>query len=155
MNRRTTSYLIVSCVICFEIVQPATAQSANQRCDGPVAGLQHFANGDSAASGIADFGLTLFGQNPNGVRDTAAADGMQILTRLMEQNGYDRQRAWMAFVQSREGQRIMCVPGALSLLTDWFNSVMALSPGHDPARVLHTPRTQQRTTPGGNAQSSH
>src|ERR1700684_4096976 len=48
----------------------------------------------------------------------AAADGMQLLARLMEQNGHDRHRAWMAFAQSSEGQRIMRVPGALSLLTD-------------------------------------
>lgn len=64
----------------------------------------------------------------------AAADGMQLLARLMTQIGYDRQQAWRVFAQSPEGQRIMRVPGALSLLTDWFNATMALSSGpHPPA----------------------
>jgi hypothetical protein len=86
----------------------------------------------------------------------AAADGMQLLARLMEQNGYDRQRAWMAFAQSSEGQRIMRVPGALSLLTDWFNAVMALPSGPgwtiDPART----RSQSPSNPPENrAQASN
>jgi hypothetical protein len=73
----------------------------------------------------------------------AAADGMQLLAHLMEQNGYDRQRAWMAFAQSSEGQRIMRVPGALSLLTDWFNSVMALPSG--PGRTIDPARTRSQS----------
>jgi hypothetical protein len=72
----------------------------------------------------------------------AAADGMQLLARLMEQNGYDRQRAWMAFVQNPEGQRIMRVPGALRLLTDWFNAVMAL-PSSGPGTGFDPVRTQR------------
>src|SRR3984885_8780760 len=62
----------------------------------------------------------------------AAADGMRLLARLMEQNGYDRQQVWIAFYQSSEGHRIMRVPGALSLLTDWFNATMALSSRPQP-----------------------
>lgn len=156
MNCRSTSYLIVSCVIWLEIVRPTTAQSANQRCDSTVAGLQRFANGDSAASGIVNLGLSLFGQNPNRVSHAAAADGMQLLARLMEQNGYDRQRAWMAFVQSSEGQRIMCVPGALSLLTDWFNAMMALPSG--PGWTINPARTRSQSPsepPENRAQASN
>jgi len=155
MNYRTTSRLVVSCVIWLEIVRAATAQPTNQHCR-PAAGLQSFANGDSGLSGIVNFGLTLFGQNPGRVSHAAAADGMQLLARLMEQNGYDRQRAWTAFVQSSEGQRIMCVPGALSLVTEWFNAVMALPSGNGPAPVQHSSGAQQRSnTRQRNTQSTN
>jgi hypothetical protein len=89
----------------------------------------------------------------------AAAEGLEFLVQLMEKNGHDRQRAWMVFAQSPEGQRIMRVPGALSLLTDWFNTVMALpsrpGAGFDPPKVLPSSRTQQRINAGqGQAQSA-
>jgi hypothetical protein len=74
---------------------------------------------------------------------------MQLLARLMEQNGYNRQQAWTAFYQSPEGQRIMCVPGALSLLSDEFNAVMALPSGPQqtvsPGRA-GLPRRDKSTT---------
>jgi hypothetical protein len=77
----------------------------------------------------------------------AAAEGMKLLAELVEKYGYDRQRAWMAFLQTSEGQRIRHVPGALSLLTDWFNAVMALPSGRDSglnsAQGQQPPRTQQ------------
>lgn len=156
MYRRTCSYLILSCLIWLGIVRAATAQQANQHCDSPVAGLQSFASGDSGLSSIVNFGLTLFGQNPNRVRHAAAADGMQLLARLMEQNGYDRRRAWTAFVQSSEGRRIMCVPGALSLLTEWFDAVMALPSG--PGRTIDPARTRSQSPsnpPENRAQASN
>ena len=76
----------------------------------------------------------------------AAADGMQLLARLMEQIGYDRQQAWLVFSQSPEGQRIMRVPGALSLLTDWFNATMALSSGPHPPANSGARRQEQHPT---------
>jgi hypothetical protein len=117
--------------------------------------------GPAVAGSVADFFNNLAasqaytsGQEQQATK--AAADAMQLLARLMEQNGYDRQRAWMAFAQSSEGQRIMRVPGALSLLTDWFNSVMALPSGQgwtiDPART----RPQSPSNPSENrAQASN
>jgi hypothetical protein len=127
MKGRTISYVIACCMIWLETALSATAQPVIQHCDSP--GLQNFAKGDNGLAVITNFGLTLFGQNPDQVSQAAAADGIPLLAKLIEQNGYDWQRAWMIFVQSSEGQRIMCVPGARSLLIDWVNSVMALSSG--------------------------
>jgi hypothetical protein len=102
-----------------------------------------------AGNPVGDFFCALAAGSGNACASAAAADGMQLLARLMEQNGYDRQRAWMAFAQSSEGQRIMRVPGALSLLTDWFNAVMALPSGPnariDPARTQHPSEAPRHT----------
>jgi hypothetical protein len=88
-----------------------------------------------AQSPVSDFFGTLStgagGFNPTGdpMTSPAVRQGIRLLAQLMEQNGYDRQRAWIAFVQSPEGQRAISVPGAVSAITDWLNTVMALRAG--------------------------
>jgi hypothetical protein len=113
--------------------------------------LPHVTN-DNSGIGQLLHGLGI-GPSQEEQSTAAAADGMRLLAQLMEQNGYDRQRAWITFAQSPEGRRIMGVPGALNLLTDWFNAVMALPSGNGPAPVQHQSRAQQRNQ--GNAQSAN
>lgn len=90
------------------------------------------------------------------VASAAAADGMQLFVRLLEQNGHDRQRAWMAFYQTPEGQRVARTPGALKLLTDWLNSVVTLPSGQQdsyPAQKL--PSTGPQQSIGANTQPAN
>jgi hypothetical protein len=126
----------------------AFAQSADQSDNAPnpfIQGLQDYSESGSAMGNIVGLGLALTGNAPPGpsAQTAAAAEGMQLLARLMEQNNYNRQRAWIAFYQSPEGQRIMRVPGALSLLTDEFNAVMALPSG--PQRPANPGRADQQS----------
>jgi hypothetical protein len=100
--------------------------------------------------------------NPEGAgAHRAAAEGMQLLVRLWEQNGHDRQKAWIAFYQSPEGQRVVRTPGALKLLTEWFDAVMALpsrsQAGSHAPQVHAIPGTPPRsgdTQPAGQDRAS-
>ncbi len=96
------------------------------------------------------------------VASAAAADGMQLFVRLLEQNGHDRQRAWMAFYQTPEGQRVARTPGALKLLTDWLNSVVTLPSGQQdsyPEQDSYPAQKQPLTGPqqsiGANTQPAN
>lgn len=87
--------------------------------------------------------------NPSGyATDEAAAAGVKLLVKLWEQNGHDRQKAWIAFFQTPEGQRVVRTPGALKLLTEWFDAVTALpsrsQAGSHAPQVHATPGTQPR-----------
>jgi hypothetical protein len=148
MKSRASSFLRIVLLIWFAAVSPpAFAQSVNPSEDAGnnvLTGLQDFAAQDNGLAPFVGLGLALFGQNPEQLRTAAAADGMQLLARLMEQNGYDRQKAWIAFYQSAEGQRIMRVPGALSLLTDEFNEVMALPSGPQQPANSGRPNSQRK-----------
>lgn len=120
--------------------RPVGAQSANQifgppTGDPPARMFPGVTTDMNSGIGQLLHGLGI-GSSIEEARAAAAADGMKLLAQLMEKSGYDRQQAWLAFYQSAKGQRIMRVPGALSLLTDWFNATMALSSGqHPPANL--------------------
>jgi hypothetical protein len=152
MKGHATAFLGIAFLIWFVAV-PAPAFA--QQCNDVLGSLQAYSESGSAAGNFVGFSLSLFGQNAEQARTRAAAKGMQLLAQLMEQYGYNRQQAWTAFYQSPEGQRIMCVPGALSLLTDEFNAVMALPSGPrrraNPGRADQQPdkRTTQPDDPAG------
>lgn len=136
------------CILGWSIINSVSAMAQPHNPNDGLVGLQEFSKGDSAASGLTNFGLSLFGQNPDQARTAAAAEGLKLLARLMEQNGYDRQRAWAVFIQSPDGLRIIRVPGALSLLSDWFNAVMA-PPSRsgvrsDPTKIQHSSKPTSR-----------
>jgi hypothetical protein len=114
-----------------------------------VAGLIAVNPAPAASDSLGDFFNRLGASAGNPYApEPAAAHGMQLLLRLWEQNGHDRQKAWIAFFQSPEGQRVVRTPGALKLLTEWFDAVMALPSGQQggsyPAQVQPSPGPQQR-----------
>ena len=134
MKNRATSFRWVVLLVFLAAGSPSVGAQSVNPFDDVLGGLQEFSQSGSAAGNLVGLGLALTGNGPSqnpmpSARTAAAAEGMQILARLMEENGYDQQRAWIAFYQSPEGQRIMRVPGALALLTDWFNSAMVLPSG--------------------------
>ncbi len=147
MKESATLFLRIALLIWLAAgSRPVGAQSANQifgppTGDPPARMFPGITTDDSGFGNLLhSFGI---GSSIEEARAAAAADGMKLLAQLMEKNGYDRQQAWIAFYGSPEGQRIMRVPGALSLLTDWFNATMALS------SRAHPPITSGRVGPEG------
>lgn len=96
--------------------------------DAVTQGLQNFSQGSSAASGMVNLGLSLFGQNAGQAQDAAVRDGMNQLSGIMQETGGDPARAMMKFVQSPEGQKLMSTPGAFKSLTQQFQKTMINPP---------------------------
>ena len=147
--------LICITVPSIHVFAQSPSAAADAGCKGstsPVPQIFGGGNPGSSSSGLNPlsgfFGnMAAAGGNYSGIQPIVA-QGMCQLSKIMQQHGGDPQRAMMTFVQTPDGQALMRVPGALSLLTEWFNAVMALPSGREggfhPAEVQHSSRSQPR-----------
>ncbi len=94
--------------------QPATA-NGDANCKG--SGINPLSN---------FFGRIAASQGSQTVQAPLVAQGMCQLSKIMQQNGGDPQRAMMTFVQTPDGQALMWVPGAYQELLEDFHKVVSL-----------------------------
>jgi hypothetical protein len=86
MKNRATSFRWVVLLVFLAAGSPSVGAQSVNPFDDVLGGLRAFSENGSGAGNLV--GLGLFGQNPEQVRTAAAADGMRLLARLMEQNGF-------------------------------------------------------------------
>lgn len=91
-------------------------------------GLQRFSQGNSAASGMVNLGLSLFGQNAGQAHDAAVRDGMDAFAQQMQKSNGDPSVAMTNFVQTPEGHKLMAVQGAFQTFTDLVKTMIQSPP---------------------------